>query len=198
MIDSPVMMTLLLAAWMACAVPVCAAEIDAETDRQIVEYVLKTPTPDLDPKLAGRFLALDAAAMPTKKREKARAKQMELQTLLKISKGEKKSGIRWISAGSCTAKRYTPADIGPLLMAGFLEVEEDAVDYVDKKTNCTEDDLICEFTLSVVLVPRKKGPPLKRYLLHSHDPINALMAEYRGGAGGQTNFFGRGVFTCNH
>lgn len=183
-----------LAVW--AVLPARVAGFDAETDRKIVDYVLKTPTPELDAKLANRFLDLDAAAMPKKKRESVRAKQLELNVLLKIAQGKKKGGIRWPASNECARKVYAPADISALLMAGFVEVEEDAVDYIERKTNCTEADLACEFTLSIVVEPRKKGPPLKRYFLHERDPLEALVGEHRGGVGGQTRFFGT-VFSCN-
>lgn len=199
MIDSSVMTALLLAAWAALAVPASAAASDEATTRQIVDYALRTPTADMDPKLANAFLDLDVESLPKKKREKARAKQLELQTLLKISKGQKKGGMRWPTPDGCKPKIYGPGDAGALVMAGFVKIEEDEEQFLQDKTKCSELELCCEFSLTILLTPRKKGPPLKSYYLHGNDPLNVFVSEYRNkNTPGQTKFFGGGVFSCNH
>lgn len=191
------MLPLILAAWSALAMPACA--MDEATTQRVVDYALRTPTAEMDPKLAGAFLDLDVATLPKKKQEKARAKQIELQTLLKISKGKKKGGIRWPTPDGCKVKYYGPGDVGALQVAGFVEIQEEEERFLENKTKCTEVELSCEFSLSIVLIPQKKGPPGKRYFLHMNDPINALVAEFRSGkVAGQTKFFGVGVFSCNH
>lgn len=193
------MITILLAAWAACAVPAVAAAPDEATTQQIVDYALRTPTSDMDPKLANAFLDLDVEKLPKKKKEKARAKQLELQTLLKISKGKKKGGIRWPTPEGCKPKVYGPGDAGALSIAGFAEIKDDEEAFLLERTKCTEPELCCEFSLTLLAMPQKKGPPLMRYFLHENDPINALLAEYRNrNTGGQTKFFGGGVFSCNH
>lgn len=198
MIDSSVMTILLMAVWAAFVVPSAAAPDDA-TKRQIVDYALRTPTADMDPKLANVFLDLDLEGLPKKKKEKARAKQLELQTLLKISKGKKKGGLRWPTPDGCKPKYYGPGDAGALAAAGFAEIREDEESFLEEKTRCTEIELCCEFSLTILLTPKKKGPPSKRFFLHENDPINSLLAEYRNSkVGGQTKFFGGGVFSCNH
>lgn len=193
------MTALILAAFVAAAVPAVAAAPDEATAQQIVDYALRTPTSDMDPKLANAFLDIDVARLPKKKQEKARAKQLELQILLKISKDKKKGGIRWPAPEGCESKVYGPGDVGALQMAGFAEILDDEESFLEEKTKCTEKDLRCEFSLTIVLIPHKKGPATKRFFLHGNDPINALLGEYRNkNVGGQTKFFGGGVFTCNH
>ncbi|MEK7382676.1 MAG: hypothetical protein AAB262_05250 [Elusimicrobiota bacterium] len=192
------MTTLILAAGIAFSVPIAAAPDDA-TARQIVDYALRTPTSDMDPKLANAFLDLDLKNLPKKKQEKALAKQLELQTLLKIIQGKKKGGIRWPTTEDCKSKIYGPGDVGALRLAGFVEIQEDEESFLEERTKCSEMELCCEFSLSIVLTPQKKGLPTKRFFLHANDPINSLLAEYRNkGVGGQTKFFGGGVFSCNH
>jgi len=196
--NASIALTAILAATAAAAPSGPASSAD-ETTIQVVDYVLRTPTPDLDPKLANAFLDVDVETLPKKKREKARAKQLELLTLLKIGKGKKKGGIRWIGPDSCKPKYYGPGDAGALSMAGFFEITEDEADFLGRKTQCSEEELTCEFSLSIILIPRKKGPPAKRFFLHYKDPLGALLAEYRNPkVGGQTAFFGNGIFTCNH
>ncbi|OGS40242.1 MAG: hypothetical protein A2506_04850 [Elusimicrobia bacterium RIFOXYD12_FULL_66_9] len=192
------MTNLLLAAWAAFAVPAFAVPDDA-TAKQIVDYALRTPTAEMDPTLANAFLDLDLEKLPKKKKEKAQAKKLELQTLLKISAGKKKGGIRWPTPDGCKPKIYGPGDVGALAIAGFEEIKEDEESFLEERTKCSELELCCEFSLTIALIPQKKGPPLKLYFLHANDPINVLLAEYRNkNAGGQTKFFGGGVFSCNH
>jgi len=193
------MTKLILAACVAFSVPAVAATPDDATKSQIVDYALRTPTADMDPTLANAFLDMDVEKLPKKKREKARAKQLELQTLLKISKGQKKGGIRWPTTEDCKSKIYGPGDVAALGIAGFVEIQGDEESFLEERTKCTESELCCEFSLTIVITPQKKGPPTKRYFLHVNDPISSLLAEYRNrNVGGQTKFFGGGVFSCNH
>ena len=66
------------------------------------------------------------------------------------------------------------------------------------KTQCTERDLMCEFTLQVVTGKAKKTGHARRFLfLHPKDPMFALVAQYREqGRVKQTNFFGIGSPVC--
>jgi len=191
------MTSLLLVLWTAWAAPAAAA-VDDATKAQIVDYALRTPTPDMDPKLADAFMDMDLEKLPKKKKEKARAKQLELQTLFKISKGKKKGGMRWPTPDGCDVTPYGPGSEKILAMAGFGEITDDEESFLQDKTKCTELELSCEFSLTLLLTPQKKGPPSKRYFLHENDPLGGLLAEYHGGKGhGQTKFFGVGVFSCN-
>jgi hypothetical protein len=198
MIDSSYMTTLIMIVGLIFAVPVDAVP-DEATAQQIVDYALRTPTSDMDPKLANAFLDLDLKNLPKKKKEKALAKQFELQTLLKIGKGKKTGGMRWPTQDGCHPTPSGPGDLGRLMVVGFKEILEEEEQFLEQKTKCTELELQCEFTLTILLTPRKTGPPKKQFFLHENDPISALLAEYRNGkAGGQTKFFGGGVFSCNH
>ena len=73
------------------------------------------------------------------------------------------------------------------LILGNEEIAGEEEEYIELKANCTEDQLLCEFSLNVVLMPRKGKPPLKRYFLMSADPLMALVAEKRGGGGSAGN-----------
>jgi hypothetical protein len=70
------------------------------------------------------------------------------------------------------------------------------VDCVETRTKCTEEDLICEFTLNVTVKQAKSGPR-KRFFIHSKDPLMTKVAECRGKGGGQTNFFGSSGVGCS-
>lgn len=161
-----------------------------EADRiKLVQYMLKTPTADADPNLVAPFMQLDVETLPKKYREKARAKQVEIQLLMKVSKGKKKGPFRYPEA--CQAKRYGPEGVQIMnMIIGNVEIEVDEVDYVKLKTNCSEEQLICEFSLNVVVIPRKDKPPLVKYYLMESDPLMALVAEKRGGgASAGNNYF---------
>lgn len=169
-----------------CLASVPSRAEDEASKIKLVEYILKTPTSDADPNLVAPFMDLDADALPKKLRAKAKAKQLEIKSLVKISKGKKKGPFRYPEA--CQAKRYGPEGIQVMSMIlGNQEVEPEEVEYVMAKTSCTEEQLICEFTLNVVVIPRKdKSPQIKFYLMES-DPLMALVAEKRGGGGSAGN-----------
>ncbi len=160
---------------------------DEKTRTKIVEYMLKTPMNEADPALVAEFMKFDAAALPKKWRDKARAKQMEIDALVKIHDGKKKGPFRFPSP-TCAPKRYGPEGLRVMAMIpGNQEIGWEEEVYVEKKTDCTEDQLICEFSLNVVVIPRPGQPPLKRFFLMEQDPLMAVVAEKRGGGGSAGN-----------
>lgn len=172
-----------------------AAEPDEQTRIQIVEYMLKTPLNQADPKLVSGFMSLDYATLPKKLRVKARAKQLEVDGVVRIHKGKKKGPMRYPSPG-CVPKRYGPEDLQALQMIqGSVEIAWDEEEYAEKKTNCTEDQLSCEFSLMVIVYPPGKVPR-KRFFLIETDPLMALVAEKRGGGKGPTRYFQEMKPTC--
>lgn len=161
---------------------------DEATRIKIVEYMLKTPMNEADPALVSGFMKLDAAALPKKLRDKALAKQLEIDAVVRIHNGKKKGPFRFPSP-ACTPKRYRGPDgvrIMGLIMSN-TEIEWEEEDYIEKKSDCTEDQLICEFSLNVVLIERKGKPPLKRFYLMENDPLMAFVAEKRGGGASAGN-----------
>ena len=88
-----------------------------------------------------------------------------------------------------------------MLMAGYEEIFEGEERYLVDKTKCSQKQQMCEFSLQVILEkqPGTKSV-LKRYFLHSRDPLMALVGEYRAsGRRRNTDFFGLGTFpSCLH
>ena len=160
---------------------------DQETQIKMVEYMLKTPLDQSDPVLVSGFMKIDTAALPKKLRDKARARQMEIDAIVKIHQGKKKGPFRFPAA--CEIKRYEgPEGIRIMgMIMGNEEIMSDEEEYIEKKANCTEDQLICEFSLNIVIMKRKDKPPLKRYFLMGQDPLMALVAEKRGGGASAGN-----------
>ncbi|MDD5301892.1 MAG: hypothetical protein PHS14_02200 [Elusimicrobia bacterium] len=159
---------------------------DEATRIKIAEYMLKTPMDEADPTLVSGFMKLDTAALPKKLRDKARAKQMEIDAIVKIHKGKKKGPFRFPTA--CQPKRYGPEGVRIMgLIIGNEEIAYEEEEYVELKTGCTEDQLMCEFSLNVVVIPRPGTSPLRRYYLMAADPIMALVAEKRGGGASAGN-----------
>lgn len=161
---------------------------DEPTRVKIVEYMLKMPINEADPTLVAGFMKLDPDILPKKFRDKARAKQIEIDAIVKIHNGKKKGPFRFPAA--CTPKRYGPE--GVRIMAMIMDNEEIAweeEEYLELKGNCTEDQLICEFSLNVVVIPRKGRPPLKRFFLMANDPLMAWVAEKRGGGASAGNSY---------
>lgn len=162
---------------------------DEKTRVKMAEYMLKTPLNEADPGLVSGFMKLDMEALPVKLRERARAKQMEIDAVVKIHAGKKKGPFRFPAA--CEVKRYEGAQ-GLRVMRmilGNAEIEADEEAYVETKANCTESQLICEFSLNVVTIQRKGKPPLKHYFVMETDPLMALVAEKRAGGASTGKYF---------
>lgn len=169
-----------------------------ETQVKLAEVVIKTPTAELDPTLAGAFIKLDTATLPKRLRSKARGKQIELRSLIAIAEGKKKGAIRMIGTETCEEEKFTAADIGMLLQVGFVEAQEHGVDGASRQTNCSEQDMKCQFTLKVIVMP-PGSKPRRRYFFQEKDPMLAIVQLHEKAAsnvGGQTNFFGAGYLAC--
>ncbi len=178
-----------LALVLLLAAPVFAAEAgpDEATRVKIAEYMLKTPMNEADPTLVSGFMKLDPESLPKKLRDKVRGKQMEIDAVVKIHKGKKKGPFRFPAA--CEIKRYEgPEGIRIMnYIIGNTEILPEEEEYLELKGNCTEEQLMCEFSLNVVLMKRPGKPPLKRYFLMEQDPLMAWVAEKRGGGASAGN-----------
>lgn len=171
-----------------------------ETQVQLAQVVIKTPTAELDPTLAGAFLKLDVDTLPKRLRTRARGKQVELRSLISIAEGRKKGAIRMIGKETCEEEKFTAADIGMLLQVGFVEAQEHGVEGAERQTNCSEQDMKCQFTLKVIVMP-PGSKPRRRYFFQEKDPMLAIVQLHEKAAnnvGGQTNFFGAGYLACQH
>jgi hypothetical protein len=168
------------------------ADADATTV-QIAEYFQKVPLSDANPKLVEPFLAIDSTTLPKKLRAKTQAKQLEIKTLLKLHDTKKKGN--WLQPATCTADSFVKPlkDSAAYAMAGYVNLTEDEEQYIMHKTQCTETDMGCQFSMTIF---HDKGKP-RRLMIHPNDPLAALAAESHGKAGGQTQFFGLGL-TCQH
>lgn len=169
------------------AAPLHAEEPDEATRVKMAEYMLKTPLDEANPTLVSGFMQMDTNTLPKKLREKARAKQMQIDAIVKIHKGKKKGPFRFPAA--CEIKRYEgPEGIRIMgLIIGNSEITEEEEEYLELKGNCTEEQLMCEFSLNIVLLKRKDKPPLKKYFLMEADPLMAWVAEKRGGGASAGN-----------
>jgi hypothetical protein len=178
-----------LALVLLLAAPVFAAETgpDEATRVKMAEYMLKTPMNEADPTLVAGFMKLDPESLPKKMRDKVRGKQMEIDAVVKIHKGKKKGPFRFPAA--CQPKVYEGAEgvRAMQMIHGNGEIEPDEKDYIERKTNCTEEQLMCEFSLNIVVIKRPGKPPLQRFFLMEADPIMALVAEKRGGGASAGN-----------
>lgn len=173
---------------LACPLVAVAADgPDEETKIKMVEYMLKTPMNEADPTLVSGFMKIDTETLPKKLRDKARGKQMEIDAVVKIHKGKKKGPFRFPAA--CQIKRYEgPEGIRIMnYIIGNTEIAAEEEEYIELKANCTEEQLLCEFSLNIVMMKRPGKPPLKRYFLMESDPLMALVAEKRGGGGSAGN-----------
>ncbi len=172
---------------------------DADTVK-LAGIVVKTPTDELDPTLAGAFLKVDVGTLPSRQRVAARGKQMELRALIKVAEGKKKGGIRMVGPDECVPLKLTEADLKWLLnpMLGFVEAEEWAIGEAGTQTECSELDMQCQFSLHIVYMPKGSKPP-RRFFFQERDPMLAIVQmKERNIDGKQTHFFGAGFLKCQH
>jgi len=191
-------MAWILASFLLLTAPAARAEKkDAspsadKTTVELVQYFLKVPTAEANPKLIDPFLAVKTETLPKKLRGRAAAKQAEIGALLRLH-DTKKGGSLVQPLEGCSEKDF----VKPLSMAGFFSegyetVTEDELKYVMDKTKCSEIDLGCRFSM-LIFYEKKKDRILK---FTAADPIMAIVAESRGKGSG-TRFFGMGI-TCMH
>jgi len=185
------------AAGEAAALPKAGAP-SAQDTAALVQAFLDTPIAELPPDFIPEFLAVNPDDLPQKLRQPFAAKRLELYTLKQLVEGRKKGGVRMPQADCSIAKEAKGDSVGVLKMAGYEEITDDEESWVMGKTQCTERDLMCEFTLQVVTGKAKKTGHARRFLfLHPKDPMFALVAQYREqGRVKQTNFFGIGSPVC--
>lgn len=171
-----------------------AGTADATTV-QLAEYFLKTDLGAADPKLVSPFLAVNSATLPKRLRRKTAAKQIEVQSLLKLHDTKKKGNWLQPADGACKLADIVKSlkEIPAYQEAGYVDLTEDEEKFVMQRTKCTELDLGCEFTLQIFF---DKGQP-RRLLLFFKDPLFGIVAQMHSKTGGQTSFFGGGL-TCYH
>ena len=163
----------------------------------MVKAFLKMPTAQLPAAHIPKFLAVDPAALPEKLRQPFWAKRLELYTLKQLADGKKKGGVRMPEEDCSIPKDTRSTSAGPLRRAGYEEISGLEEDYVMEQTECTEHDLMCEFTLQILAPSRgmKEGHG-RRLFLHQNDPLFAMVALYRQHGRASTRFFGIGGVNC--
>lgn len=196
------MKALILSALLAVPGAVLAADDKpAATPDQIkmVEFFVKAPASDLPAGHIDEFLAIEPDSLPKKLQQPFKAKRLELYTLKQLSAGKKKGVFRMPQADCDIPRDAKSNDLKALGMAGYAEITDDEENCVVKISHCTERDMMCEFTLQIVIeTVGKKKQRVRHLLLHQNDPLQAIVAECRAGVGGQTNFFGALKPSCSH
>ena len=186
----------------------------ASTDKKtlaLVDYFLATPLIKIKASLVPEFLAIDPKTLPQKLRTKYESKRLELYALKKAAAGIKEGFVRNPNTADSHCKEITlrngvtfytsnfPEEVihGMTLshlllalnLAHFIEVPESEIPCVQQKTQCSQEDMVCDFTLSVLAVKKGKRERL-RYFLFEHDVLGEVVALCRSpGLGRNTNFF---------
>lgn len=175
-------------------------KLDADT-LEMVEAFLKLPIEKMPPEHTGRFVAVRAEQLPERLRKKFEARKLELYTLKQMAANKKRGYIRTPEKDCAVAEETKAGGPGAYKMAGYVEIDEPEVEFLMKRTKCTLEDLMCEFSLRITVEIKKvrgKENKFRVYMLHNNDPLNALLGEYRSaGESRNTNFFGGMVPTCN-
>jgi len=173
------------------------AGVAADTETvKFVQYFVSIPTSELKAEWIEHFLAVDPETLPKKLRRPYKAKRLELYTLKQLSDSRKK-GLLVKTADDCSIpKEAKSQDIALLQWVGYQEIFEDEEQYLIDKTQCSQKQQMCEFTLQII-IEKKPGSKFvkKRYFMHGKDPLMALVSERRAiGEHRNTNFFGIGAF----
>lgn len=174
-------------------------KLDADT-LEMVESFLKLPIEKMPPDHIGRFVAVRSEQLPEKLRKKFEARKLELHTLKQLAANKKRGYVRSPEKDCAVPDDTKGGSVGVYKQAGYSVIEEDEADFLIKRTKCTMEELMCEFTLRVSVEKKLvKGVEKKfrTFMLHDRDPLYALLAEYRtAGESRNTNFFGGMVPTC--
>lgn len=178
-----------------------AGTADKDTIK-LVEYVTKVDTSDLDYAVVPPFMKVLPATLPKKLRAPYKAKRAELNALRKIAQNKKKPPIRRAGKeekAKCSPKEGDMQYVNALRKMSFEQIGEPEMEHLMKRTRCSECELHEESSLMAVIVPaKKKGEPGTRYLfLSASDPWMSIIAEYRRGSSGGTNFFGAFHGACH-
>lgn len=182
------------------AAPVKTEKADPDIIR-LVKLFIETPTSDLPIEAIDQFLSVDSSTLPRELRKPFSAKKLELMTLKHMADTQKGGNTRSYN-GDCAPPPGTKEnELAILRFGGFWsEISEEEEGYLMKRTSCTEQELLCEFSLQIALAPAKKknGKRRRHYFLHPKDPLMAYVGEYRAGSEAMpTNFFGSGgSITC--
>jgi hypothetical protein len=173
------------------AATLAAAQAPDKQMVRAVERFVKTDVSDMTPAYIERMMAVDPQAVPPKLRRRLEAKRLELETYKQLGEGKRRGTVRTPEKDCALPKDADNREASVLLLAGFVEIFDPDVAYLQETTHCSQRKMMCEFSLHVVLKTQKKGPPLRRWFLHSKDPLMALVGEFQTkGANSDTKFFG--------
>ncbi len=188
---------------------------------KLVEYFLKTPTKNLNPDMVPAFLSVGSQNLPKKLREKYTAKVMELYSLRKTAEGKKEGFIRTPDDSSPQCREFrvkkglrmyssvfpkdlikgksVPEIMRMLRLGHFARLSGQYMPCLQKKTQCTEQDMVCGFTLNILSAKKGKGRR-NYYFIYENDPLGvAYSLCERPGVGKNTHFFGeKPSVLCSH
>lgn len=181
---------LLLSLWAAAAAP----------DAKEIKAFVETPISELNSRWIERMMAVDENEVPEKLRFKLRARKLELRALKDIRAGEKKGFVRMPEKECDIPTDSKSDDEKALKAAGFEFLEDHEEELLEQKTHCTERQLMCEFSLQIVVArdPKTKKVRTRHYYIHERDPLFVIVAAARKGnnIGGNTDFFGKVPPAC--
>jgi hypothetical protein len=178
---------------------------DGTADEKTIKFIesfVGIPVDRIPPDRVNDFMKVDLSTLPKKLRTKAEARKFELHVLKQVADGKSRGMIRTPETRCAIDDATKSDDVAALKMAGLQEIDTPEEEHLEKETSCSERELMCEFSLQIVLLRDKKtGKPTgKRYFLHPNDPLMALVAAYRSAndVGGNTPFFGGMKPSCSH
>ena len=186
------------------AVPGARAAEATQDTVEMVEAFVKLPIDQLPSDHIDDFVAVDPESLPKRLRRGFKARKLELYTLKQMARRKKYGNLVSGDDGCAAPHEGKSGEIGILMSVGYQEITEDEKLWLEQKTRCTEQNMLCEFTLQIVDEKgTKKKKAERRYFLYCKgaacDALMVLVGAHRARADGkQTNFFGTGSPTCTH
>ncbi|HVC09104.1 MAG TPA: hypothetical protein VNH15_04100 [Elusimicrobiota bacterium] len=193
---------LLAALAAACWPALAGAKAKSEPKAVIlVESFLKTPVSGLPPGQIDAFLKINPDALPRRLRDPYEAKKAQLEALRKVyeidNRGPRPGAP---TPKDCSVPLKGDLDlVHELEIGGFQEITRQEKDWIAQNTRCSQKDLMCQFSLTIVQRPKtRKKKPKTWYLLHEKDPLFMLVGMKRQGQVPQgSGSFGESSFpTC--
>jgi hypothetical protein len=158
---------------------------DGTADARTVAFIesfVAVPVDQIPPDRVNDFMLVKLDTLPSKLKEKALARKFELVVLKELA-SKNAGGMSRSVMERCSINDDVKSDDAKLLKAaGFVEVTEEEETQVETDTGCGQRELMCEFTLQILLKKDKKGKTTgKRYFLHASDPVMAFVSALKSG-----------------
>ncbi|MBI3548766.1 MAG: hypothetical protein HY078_07000 [Elusimicrobia bacterium] len=167
---------------------------------KMVKFFTSHPVSELPSTAVPAFLDVDALSLPKGLRDKFTARREELLAMKSELEGKSKPLIRRMGVEPPPKDKCKPLEgstiLAALAWAKFKPITTDEKEFLESETNCSECELVVEFSLRKVVNPKPKGKrDVMLYFLHEKDSLWTLVEVFRTGRKSPrgTEFFGMSI-----